>query len=349
MTDRQGPCFNGLEGLREQPRTKGTEMARVWKEVKKSDSDSLVGFQVKITGGHGIVQGKVVSSIPAYDGFDLVLEDELRSRSLYNADRIAKIEVEGVDYGDLQPMPEPTKEEAERAFEPQAVPTQVASRAKHSPSVAREVAQGHSDIDVPKNDEQNDPALTEAVEYLRWKNLRGELNDFLMSVLEQFDRKGSLSEKQIAAVGRWKDNDRNYGKFTQPASAVTQVGDEDRIREARKMEATARKADTNLPKVPEGHYAIEEEGELHFFKVDHGKTGSKWEGFVFLSIQASDEYHAIKNRDRKTAILAAIANDPKAALARYGHEIGRCGVCNRTLTDPESIAIGIGPVCREGL
>jgi hypothetical protein len=32
---------------------------------------------------------------------------------------------------------------------------------------------------------------------------------------------------------------------------------------------------------------------------------------------------------------------------RYGMLIGKCGVCGRTLTDEESRANGIGPVCAE--
>lgn len=31
---------------------------------------------------------------------------------------------------------------------------------------------------------------------------------------------------------------------------------------------------------------------------------------------------------------------------RYGKETGVCGVCGITLTNPESIALGIGPICR---
>lgn len=99
------------------------------------------------------------------------------------------------------------------------------------------------------------------------------------------------------------------------------------------------------PDVPAGHYAIEEEGELHFFQVEHGKPGTRWEGFTFLSIQASDDLHSIRNPERKSAILTAIAANPAMASAAYGHGIGRCGVCNRTLTDPVSIENGIGPKC----
>jgi Family of unknown function (DUF6011) len=110
-----------------------------------------------------------------------------------------------------------------------------------------------------------------------------------------------------------------------------------------------RPSTTGFPKVPEGHYAIERDGQVKFYKVNHGKSGSRWDGYVFLDVQASDVYYPIKNREHKQEILAAIAEDVEGAMTRYGREIGRCGAprCGRTLTDPESIARGIGPVCAE--
>lgn len=45
--------------------------------------------------------------------------------------------------------------------------------------------------------------------------------------------------------------------------------------------------------------------------------------------------------------LAAIEADPEAAAVLHGKASGRCAVCSRDLTDPESIARGIGPICAE--
>jgi hypothetical protein len=39
--------------------------------------------------------------------------------------------------------------------------------------------------------------------------------------------------------------------------------------------------------------------------------------------------------------------DPRAAASAYGLRSGKCGICSRKLTVPESIKTGIGPVCRE--
>jgi hypothetical protein len=105
---------------------------------------------------------------------------------------------------------------------------------------------------------------------------------------------------------------------------------------------TAARADG--PDVPSGHYAIRTD-VVRFYKVDRPEKG-RWAGFTFLSIQASDELHPVKG-EKKHDILAAIAEDPKAASLLYGLELGVCGVCCRTLTDETSRAAGIGPVCRE--
>ena len=50
--------------------------------------------------------------------------------------------------------------------------------------------------------------------------------------------------------------------------------------------------------------------------------------------------------DVKSVILDA-ANDPLTAAIRYGKVSGECSCCGRELTDPQSIARGIGPICAD--
>jgi Family of unknown function (DUF6011) len=38
---------------------------------------------------------------------------------------------------------------------------------------------------------------------------------------------------------------------------------------------------------------------------------------------------------------------PEASAVAYGQKFGICSCCGRTLTNPESIELGIGPICRE--
>jgi hypothetical protein len=100
--------------------------------------------------------------------------------------------------------------------------------------------------------------------------------------------------------------------------------------------------------VAEGRYAVTVEGKLRFFRVNTPTEG-RWSGFTFLTeMFGGGGVRAIKGVGPRNLILTAIANDPDA-LARFGQELGKCGKCGRDLTDEESRAIGIGPVCREQL
>lgn len=52
------------------------------------------------------------------------------------------------------------------------------------------------------------------------------------------------------------------------------------------------------------------------------------------------------DEEMQERILAVCADPHNAALA-YGAQFGVCSACNRTLTDPKSVAANIGPVCAE--
>lgn len=99
--------------------------------------------------------------------------------------------------------------------------------------------------------------------------------------------------------------------------------------------------------VPEGRYAVDgDDGNLKFYHVDRPTEG-RWAGYVFVKVQAGDEYHGVKSRAARETVLAKIAEAGiEAAMLRYGREIGKCGHCGRTLTNPESREAGIGPICR---
>lgn len=103
-------------------------------------------------------------------------------------------------------------------------------------------------------------------------------------------------------------------------------------------------AATALPNLAHAYYAVDHDGVVKFYRVDKPTEG-KWAGRTFLKVQASEEYYPIKDATYRTEIFELIAKDPQAAMERYGREIGRCGHCHRTLTNAESIARGIGPIC----
>lgn len=101
---------------------------------------------------------------------------------------------------------------------------------------------------------------------------------------------------------------------------------------------------------PPGRYAVLTPGEgidgkLHFFKID-APTEGRWAGYVFVKEQAGDDLFSVKG-ERGARVIRLIAEDARGAMVMYGQEIGKCGHCNRTLTDEESRRNGIGPVCAQ--
>lgn len=105
-------------------------------------------------------------------------------------------------------------------------------------------------------------------------------------------------------------------------------------------------APTALPKVADGYYAVDTDGKISFYHVNTPTEG-RWEGYTFVDVQAGSDFIKLPSQRVRNAVIAKIAVDPKEASLRYGREIGRCGVCGRTLTNQDSRDAGIGPVCRD--
>jgi hypothetical protein len=165
------------------------------------------------------------------------------------------------------------------------------------------------------------PSVDEVEALANW--LAGQRwSTFAQDLAATWERTGRLSPRQYAAG----------------ASMRAKV-------EAKATERKAAEGDrAPLPEVPAGRYAVEsEEGPLRFYRVDRPTEG-RWEGYTFVKVLHGPDETPIRGK-AAAAILAKIARDPKAAMIRYGLEIGSCGACGRRLTDEESRAAGIGPIC----
>lgn len=105
------------------------------------------------------------------------------------------------------------------------------------------------------------------------------------------------------------------------------------------------KARGGLPSVAAGRYALTaEDGSTMFYKVDRPSEG-KFAGWTFVKWIRDNGYESALKKPQAETVLAKIAENPMDALVAYGRETGVCGVCGRTLRDPDSVAAGIGPVC----
>lgn len=102
--------------------------------------------------------------------------------------------------------------------------------------------------------------------------------------------------------------------------------------------------------VPAGYYAVNSltgNNDTDFFEVNVPEEG-KWKGYTFVSrVIGGRPSVRIKGPQANHALQEIVAVGINEAKQRYGREIGRCGECNRHLTDELSRRIGIGPVCRD--
>lgn len=151
-----------------------------------------------------------------------------------------------------------------------------------------------------------------------------------------------LDEELGAAARTWTDKATASGVYWTPGREGTASAWISKLIDKVKALRAATAAPAPSTEVADGRYAVEEDGVLRFFKVKNGRRP----GFVFLDIQASDEWHKITNVVRIRKVVALIARDAQAAMIRYGHELGECGRCGKVLTDEASRAAGIGPICQ---
>lgn len=72
-----------------------------------------------------------------------------------------------------------------------------------------------------------------------------------------------------------------------------------------------------------------------------------YKGCAFVNDSRISVWNRYRNNKPLCDALAILAHDPKAAALGYAKESGKCYICSRLLTEPLSIELGVGPICRE--
>ena len=178
--------------------------------------------------------------------------------------------------------------------------------------------------------EKANPGLIDALrEVVSW-------NSFAASLVEQFDDRGSLSEKQTgAAVAMLMDI---KAKKAERAEAPTVdlsnvVAMFNKAHEAIKT-PKFRFEDLVISRAPDHGVNA---GAL-YVKIDGGYAGKVKDGKFFGLKTAPD---GILSK------LEQISKDPLSSAVAFGKKTGNCSMCNRDLTRHDSIERGVGPICAE--
>ena len=71
------------------------------------------------------------------------------------------------------------------------------------------------------------------------------------------------------------------------------------------------------------------------------------EGGAYLGKLVGTTFKPVFGGEKALDTLTQIAIDPLSAAIRYGQKTGNCACCGRALSNAESVAFGIGPICRD--
>lgn len=169
-------------------------------------------------------------------------------------------------------------------------------------------------------------------------------NDFARNLMEQYKTKGALSENQVSAIYRMKAKADETRAAKQAArSSVSATVD---LSSIHAMFDRAKASGLKKPAYrAEGLVlSLAKEGSANFGSIYVKRASGEYIGKVTGSdFRATSD---AKAEDKDT--LQKIAANPSQVAKDYGKRVGICSCCGRELTDPNSIAAGIGPICAEG-
>ena len=168
-----------------------------------------------------------------------------------------------------------------------------------------------------------------------WLVAKSPSFSFASSVLSALHRYGSLTPNQLSAIQRCVAKDSAPRPEPVPSAQV----------DVSPIEVAFDKAkDSGLsyPKLRLGAFVFspapvtgKNAGSI-YVKSEGVYLGKVTGGKLFTSRDASSE---------SASQISEVLADPRSSAIAYGKTFGRCSVCNRDLSDPESVALGMGAVC----
>lgn len=181
------------------------------------------------------------------------------------------------------------------------------------------------------------PGLEDAIAANMW-------SEFIQDMDRQLRSKGSLSERQVQAVFRTAE--KSAARKAERIAEREKVGTIVDLSRVEEMFATAKAAGLKAPIFRALGFSL---SLAKATSVNAGAIYIKRDG-NYLGKVTGGKYSAVWGMDANAvaevkAALDEIAVNPREAAIRYGRETGICACCGAKLTDPVSVAAGIGPIC----
>jgi hypothetical protein len=182
--------------------------------------------------------------------------------------------------------------------------------------------------------------------------------NFIVSVAEAYRRYRRLSDRQVIAALKFLIHDRKIAEVLQPEAPERP----EEVFEVLMPEAPTRPA---VAEIRDGYYTVKFPDETH---VTLRILTNKQKGYRRMAYLAGphnlsdyvnfgmvrdgalrpfpDFYGGYERQKEAARILLTGKVGAKEAGKAFALASGRCYICNAVLTDPTSIELGIGPICR---
>jgi hypothetical protein len=180
-----------------------------------------------------------------------------------------------------------------------------------------------------------------------WMEASAPRFEFARSMLDALNKFGHLTERQMETVQRLtvQDAERQAVRAVEQATRAETAP----VVSVEAIEVafnSAKQAGVKFPKL-----------RLDTFVFSPAGENSKNAGAIYIKSKGDGVYlgkvmggRLFTSRDCTTEAserITAVASDPKQAAVAYSMKFGACSVCGRQLTDSDSVARGIGPICAE--
>ena len=199
------------------------------------------------------------------------------------------------------------------------------------------------DAQAAKAQEWKDANPAEAA----WMESSAPRFEFAKSMLDALNKYGHLTERQMETVQRLtaQDAERQAARAVEQATRA-QTAPVVSVEAIEVAFNTAKQAGVKRPKL-----------RLDTFVFSPAGENSNNAGAIYIKNKEDGLYlgkvmggRLFTSRDCTTEAaerIVAVSSDPKQAAVAYGMKFGSCSVCGRQLTDSDSVARGIGPICAE--
>ena len=181
------------------------------------------------------------------------------------------------------------------------------------------------------------PFLEQHAELVDWLGEQS-WSDFAQSLHRQATHKGSLSPKQLAAAMNMKAK----CDAKRAEREAEKAGHE--VKGHAALLAAFDRAGEHLkyPRITLGPLVITKAAE---HSRNPGHLYIKLDGAYAGKVTPEGKLLARGLSPAEILRITDLLQDPESAARDYGKETGSCCMCNRELTNPDSIAAGIGPIC----